>query len=298
MDMRYNPSMTAEFPQITPLGPFISARVEGIDLSAPITGEIAGMLEKALIDHLVLVFPDQSLSEDDQIRFAGTFGEVSRHLRPEAQRNRDAPAVNPAVMMVTNERRDGKPVGYLPDGEIFYHTDSCFVEMPQRAVCLYAMAVPETGGDTIFASACRMYETLPVDLKARLSGRNALNCFEFGASVKTVEKFDPAKSVSHSHPAIAIDPRDGRLFLYANELMTEEIDGLSATENRETLDAVFAHIRDSSPDHYRHTWRVGDLVLWDNRRALHARTDFPPDQPRKLRRVPVADDKPVAMAPA
>ena len=288
--------MTVTAPQLTPLGPYIGARVDDIDLAAPIGDEAAAVLEKALIEYLVLVFPGQSLTEDDQIRFAATFGEVSRHLRPEAERNENSPAANPAVMMVTNERKDGKPVGYLPDGEIFYHTDSCFMETPQRAVCLYAMAVPETGGDTIFASACRMYETLPADLTARLSGRDALNCFEFGVSVKTVEKFDPAKSVGHRHPAIAIDPRDGRRFLYVNELMTEEIDGLPAAENRETLAAVFTHIR-NSPDHYRHKWRVGDLVLWDNRRALHARTDFPADQPRKLRRVPVADDKPVTMAP-
>ena len=121
---------------ITPLAPHIGARVDGIDLSQPIGAELAAALQTALTDHLVLVFPGQSLSEDDQIRFAGAFGEVSRHLRPDDLRNRDEPAGHPAVMMVTNERRDGKPVGYLPDGEIFYHTDSCFIETPQRAVCL------------------------------------------------------------------------------------------------------------------------------------------------------------------
>jgi taurine dioxygenase len=142
-----------------------------------------------------------------------------------------------------------------------------------------------------------MYNTLPADLKARLSGRNALNCFEFRISVKTVKKFDRAKPAHNSHPAIGIDSRDGRRFLYINELMTEEIDGLTEAETRETLKAVFAHIR-NSPDHYRHKWQLGDLVLWDNRRAQHARTDFPADQPRKLRRIPVADDKPVDMAPA
>ena len=182
------------------------------------------------------------------------------------------------------------------DAEIFYRPDSCFMETPQRDVCLYEMAV-DTGGDTIFASACWMYETLPAELKTQLAGRNALNCFQFGISVKTVEKFDRAKSVHYSHPAIGIDPRDGRRFLYMNKLMTEEIDGLPEAENRKTLKAVFAHIR-NSPDHYHHKWHVGDLVLWDNRQALHARTNFPPDQPRKLRRIPVADDKPVTMAPA
>lgn len=81
--------------------------------------------------------------------FAGTFGDVSQHLRPDALRNKGVPAANPAGMMVTNERKDGKPVGYLPDGEIFYNTASCYME---------------TGGDPIFASACRIYETLPADL--------------------------------------------------------------------------------------------------------------------------------------
>lgn len=291
--------MTMPSLQLSALGPHIGARVDGVDLSQPIDADLADALQQALTENLVLVFPGQSLSEDDQIRFAGAFGEVSRHLRPDSMRNEDEdePAPHPAVMMVTNERRDGKPVGYLPDGEIFYHTDACFIETPQRAVCLYGMEVPRTGGDTIFASACRMYDTLPAELRERLSGKNALNSFEFGISVKTVEKFDRAKAVHHSHPAIGIDPRDGRRYLYVNELMTEEVDGLTESENRETLDAVFAHIR-NSPDHYRHKWQVGDLVLWDNRRAQHARTDFPPDQPRKLRRIPVADDKPVTMAPA
>lgn len=289
--------MTTTPLQLTRLGPHFGARIDGLDLSQPIDEALTAALKSALTENLVLVFPGQSLTEDDQIRFAGIFGEISRHLRPDDMRNKDVPAANPAVMMVTNERKDGRLTGYLPYGEIFYHTDACFMETPQRAVCLYGMAVPETGGETVFASACRMYDTLPEELRDRLTGRVAVNAFEFGISVKTVAKFDRAKAVHHTHPAIGIDPRDGRRFLYVNELMTEEIDGLTETENRETLDAVFAHIR-NSPDHYRHTWQVGDLVLWDNRRVQHARTDFPSDQLRKLRRIPVADDSPVTMAPA
>jgi alpha-ketoglutarate-dependent taurine dioxygenase len=125
---------------------------------------------------------------------------------------------NPAVMMVTNARQHGKPVNYLPDGEIFFHADSCFTECPQRAVCLYALELPSIGGDTIFASAVRLHDTLPPDIR-------------------------------------------------------------------------------DSPDHYRHIWQLGHLILWDNRRALHARPDFPADEPRKLRRVPIANDMPVVRAP-
>ena len=281
--------ISADTLSLTQLTPFIGVRVDGIDLSQPIDATTAAALKTALVEHLVLLFRAQDLSTDDQIRFAAMFGPLSRHFRPTALRN-DGQDANPAVMMVTNAREHGKPVGYLPDGEIFFHTDSCFTETPQRAVCLYAMELP-----SIFASAVRMLDTLPADIRTRLAGRNAVNCYEFGVTVKQVDKFDRAKWPHHSHPAIARDERDGRDYLYVNELMTEEIEGLPDAENRAVLNAIFAHIR-NSPDHYRHTWQLGDLILWDNRRALHARTDFPADESRKLRRVPIADDVPVLSA--
>ena len=268
--------MTVPF-DLKPLNPHIGARVEGIDVSAPIDDATADALQAALIEHLVLVFPEQDLTEEDQTAFAARFGPLSRHFRPDSLRT------------------DGKPVGYLPDGEIYFHTDSCLTETPQRAVCLYALELPSTGGDTIFASACRLLDTLPDKIRARLAGRSAVNCYEFGVTIKQVDKFDRSKWPHFRHPAIAHDERDGRDYLYVNELMTEEIEGLSEAENRETLDAIFDHIR-NSPDSYWHLWQPGDLVLWDNRRALHARVDFPADEPRKLRRVPIADDRPVVMA--
>ena len=286
--------MTVSF-DLKPLNPHIGTRVEGIYVSKPIDDATADALQAALIEHLVLVFPEQDLTEDDQIAFAARFGPLSRHFRPDTLRTDGKPAANPSVMMITNERRDGKPVGYLPDGESYFHTDSCFTETPQRAVCLYALELPSTGGDTIFASACRLLDTLPETIRARLSGRTAVNCYEFGVTIKQVDKFDRSKWPHFRHPAIAHDERDGRDYLYVNELMTEEIEGLSEAENRETLDSIFDHIR-NSPDSYWHLWQPGDLVLWDNRRALHARVDFPADEPRKLRRVPIADDRPVVMA--
>jgi len=155
--------------------------------------------------------------------------------------------------------------------------------------------VTETGGETVFVSACRLYDTLADDLCRRLLGRKAVNAYEFGVTVKTVEKFDRTQWPHARHPVIAQDARDGRRYLYANELMTEEIDGLDAMESRTVLDRLFDHIR-RSPDRYVHDWSVGDLVLWNNRRALHARTDFPADQPRSLRRIPVDDDVPVIAA--
>ena len=280
--------------KLTPLMPHIGARIDGLDLRKPLDEGTATALRKALVDRLVLLFRDQTMSAERQVAFCAHFGPVGTHLRPGELRNEgdDTP---PAVMMVTNERQIGRPVGYLPDGELMFHTDSCFKEIPQRAVSLYGIETTATGGVTMFASACRLYDTLPDDLRALLAGRRAVNAFEFGVSVKTVEKFDRSKWPHWSHPVIARDERDGRAFLYANELMTEEIEGLGEAENRAVLRRLFDHVR-ASPDMYTHSWRPGDLVIWDNRRALHARTDFPADQPRKLRRVPIDDNGPVVAA--
>ncbi|MGB0629407.1 MAG: TauD/TfdA dioxygenase family protein [Alphaproteobacteria bacterium] len=281
-------------PRITPLTDQIGARIDDIDVSAGIDAAHAEILRRALVDHLVLVFPAQNLGEDAHMRFCRLFGEVGRHLRPDDIRTRDGNR-NPAVMMVTNERRDGAAVGYLPDGEIMFHTDSCFKDIPQRAVSLYGIETTETGGETIFVNACRLYETLPADLRDRLYGRTAVNTYEFGVTVKTVETFDRSRWPHARHPVIAKDARDGRSYLYANELMTEEIDGLDPAESRAVLDRLFEHIR-CSPDRYVHRWSPGDLVLWDNRRAPHARTDFPSDQRRSLRRIPIDGDVPVVAA--
>ena len=283
---------------LTPLTPHIGARIDGLDLRETPDAATAEALRQALLDHLLLYFPAQTLDEDAQIEFCGVFGTVGRHLRPQAQRNPDDTNANPSVMMVTNERIEGRPVGYLPDGELMFHTDSCFTEIPQRAVSLYGMQVTRTGGETVYVSACRAWETLPEELRSRIVGRTAVNAFELGVAVKTVEKFDRASCPHWSHPLVARDERDGRPYLYANELMTEEIEGMDPAESREILDRLFAHVRET-PDRYVHRWHKGDFLVWDNRRALHARTDFPPDQPRKLRRVPINEDRPVVpLAPA
>lgn len=275
-----------------PLTPSIGARIEGLDLRDPVGPEIAVALDAALVKYLLLVLPGQDLDEDDQARFAGLFGPVGRHLRPQSERSTEDGNRNPAVMMVTNERRNGKPVGYLPDGELMFHTDSCFREIPQRAVSLYGIDVTRTGGETVFVSACRLYETMPQDLRDRLIGKRAVNAFEFGVGYKTVERFDRSKVPFWSHPVLARDARDGRPYVYANPLMTEEIEGLDETESRAILTILFDRIA-TCEERYVHRWSPGDLLIWDNRRALHARTDFPPDQPRKLRRIPVDDATPV-----
>src|SRR5262249_56445150 len=118
--------------------------------------------------HLVILFPDQPLWEEDEVRFGECFGTLARVQNKQFQRN------HPGVMLISNIREDGKPIGALPDGEMHFHTDQCHQERPAMASMLYALEVPSTGGNTLFANGYKAYETLPAEIKLRIEGRKAL----------------------------------------------------------------------------------------------------------------------------
>jgi taurine dioxygenase len=199
---------------------------------------------------------------------------------------------HPAVMLISNIREDGKPIGALPDGEMQFHTDQCHQERPAMASMLYAIEVPKTGGNTLFANAYSAYETLPDAIKRRIEGRRALNAYDYDkAATQRGEKVrDDAPS--YAHPVVRTHPATGRKALYVNRLMTRRIEGLPPSESEELLTFLFDH-QEQSEFIYEHVWRPGDLVMWDNRCTLHARTDFGPRERRLLRRVTILGEKPV-----
>jgi taurine dioxygenase len=195
-------------------------------------------------------------------------------------------------MLISNIREDGKPIGALPDGEMHFHTDQCHQERPAMASMLYAIEVPRAGGNTLFANGYKAYETLPDALKLRIAGRKALNAYDYDtAAMKRGTRL--AEGVpSCEHPVVRTHPATGRKALYVNRLMTVRIEGLPADESDELLDALFAH-QERREFVYEHVWRPGDLLMWDNRCTLHARTDFSPDERRLMRRVTILGEKPV-----
>ena len=160
------------------------------------------------------------------------------------------------------------------------------------ASMLYAIEVPSVGGNTLFANAYAAYETLNGDIKRRLDGRKALHAYDYdNASMKRGTQIK--EGVPHfSHPAVRTHPATGRKALYVNRLMTIAIEGLPEAESDELLNALFVH-QENPAFVYEHVWRVGDLLMWDNRCALHARTDFSNDERRLMRRVTVLGERPV-----
>ena len=268
------------------LAPAIGAEIIGVDLSEPMSdGTFATVLDY-WHDNLVILFRDQHLTEDDQVRFGERFGP------PAVSHTRRYTTKNPAVMLISNIRENGQLIGALPDGEMHFHTNQCHQERPAMASMLYALEIPSTGGNTLFANAYLAYETLPAAMKKRIEGRNALNAYDYdNASMKRGTK--PREGIpSYWHPIVRTHPATGRKALYVNRLMTVAIEGLPDPESDALLSVLFDH-QEQPQFIYEHIWRPHDLLMWDNRCTLHARTDFSAAERRLMRRLTILGEKPV-----
>ena len=284
MDVTATQARSATF-ALRPLSPALGAEISGIDLRDPIDAALRAKLLDAWHEHLIILLRDQVLDEDAQVRFAETFGPPAKITS-----GRSFSVKHPSVMLISNIRQDGKPIGALPDGEMQFHTDQCHQAVPAKATLLYAIEIPSHGGNTLFANAYAAYATLPDDIKARIEGRRALNAYDKDSTQRTA-RYDNAAS-SCRHPVVRTHPATGRKALYVNRLMTREIEGLSRAESDALLEKLFDH-QEQQQFIYEHVWRPGDLLMWDNRCTLHARTDFPAGERRLLRRVTILGEKPV-----
>jgi taurine dioxygenase len=268
------------------------AEILGVDFTRPIGEATAQAIRDAWLDHLVLVVRGQDLSAEDQTRFCRIFGDLGSRTRPmELRQELTTGYGSGEVMYVSNLKVDGKVIGSLSDGEMLFHIDQCFTERPAMANTLYALEVPATGGDTLFANLYMAYETLPEDLKRRIEGRKALHFYQYNAVNAQDNQFDE-KARNFTHPIVRRHPVSGRRSLYVNRLMTHHIVDMDPAESREILTSLFDHLE--RPDFvYAHKWRPRDLLIWDNRCTAHARTYFDPAERRHLRRFTVKNDAPV-----
>jgi alpha-ketoglutarate-dependent taurine dioxygenase len=277
---------------VKPLAPALGAEIVGVDLREDLSPAILASIVDAWHEHLVILFRDQQLSEDDQIRFARHFGVLQQRPRPATERPEGALTKYPETMLVSNIRENGKLIGSLPDGEMHFHSDQCYLERPAKGTFLYAIEIPSQGGDTLFLNMYKAYDTLPSALKARVDGRKALNAYLYDSTTRDVNgsKLDLSVHPHYVQPIIRTHDDTKRKALYVNRLMTRTIEGTDEAEGEALLDQLFKHI-EQDRFIYAHKWRVGDLILWDNRCTLHARTDFSNRERRMLRRVVVRGER-------
>ena len=272
--------------EVVALSPALGAEIAGVDVSRVLPDSVFEKILDAWHEHLVIVLRGQQLDEDAQVHFAERFGELSPiHTDHHS-------ASNKAVMYIGNRKQDGRLVGALPLGEMQFHSDQCYQERPAKGTMLYGIEIPEAGGNTLFANGYQAYAALPDDVKKKIEGLKAVHVYDYGGGVLD-RRFmvKPEEGMSHAHPVARTHPATGRRSLYVNRLMTHHIEGLPADESERILDLMF-RTQERPEFVYEHRWRVGDLLLWDNRCALHARRDFDPNERRWLRRVTIKGERP------
>ena len=273
---------TATRYDVVPLSKHIGAEVRGLDLSGPIDRDAIAFINKVWLDHQVLVLRDQKLTQEDQLRITSYFGEIGHLHRPAKFFPPGFSKILPDIMMISNIRENGEPIGALPDGEMMFHHDMIHTDIPHKGTMLYSVEIPSRGGDTLFSSGYAAYETLDQAIRKRLEGRMAKHHYNYGSTIKGdgkgVEAFGEAV-----HPVFRTHDDTKRKAVYVNRLMTVGVVDMPQDESDELLGAVYDHME--KPEFvYAHEWRVGDILLWDNRCSAHARTDFPGTERRLMLR--------------
>ena len=276
---------------VKPLSPAGGAEISGVDLTRPLTPAEIAAIKQAWADHLVLVFRDQHLSQEDQLRFAGYFGPLGVRKGSQAReeirhRSEGVQQTDRRVLLVSNKKVDGKPIGAFGEGEMWYHIDSGYAAKPYMYSFLFAEELPSTGGNTLFANMYKAYEQLPADLKAKLADKKALHMHEYARSTKVIIPDDLSQTLHYFHPVFTRHPVTRKLSLFVDRLMTLRIEGVSREESDTILEQLY-EIGERKENIYEHVWRLGDFLMWDNRCTIHARTWFPPEEPRLLRRCTV-----------
>ena len=274
---------------VVPLTPKIGAEIRGVDLRDDLDDETVAAIRNAWLEHAVVLFRDQDLGKDDQVRFTTQFGNVGILARPKQYRTSGHDDMPDGMMLISNVRENGEPIGALPDGEMMFHHDMLHADIPHTATLLYAVEIPSVGGNTLFASGNSAYDTLPEDVRAPLEGQKAFHHYNYGSVQKGDGKGTPAYSKS-VHPVFRTHSETGRKAIYVNRLMTEGIVDMPTEQSSALLERLFDH-SERAEFVYEHVWRTGDLLMWDNRCSMHARTDFPGGERRLLWRTTIASDE-------
>jgi taurine dioxygenase len=278
---------------VHPLSQHIGAEIRGVDISKPIPAADVATIRQAWLDHLILLFRDQSLDAEQQRAFVRNFGEMGgRKVRvePTNYQRPEGPDYNADAMLVSNIREGGKPIGVLPDGEMWFHHDMCYSPQPNRASFLYSIEVPSWGGNTMFSSMYAAYDNLPQSLKDRIEGRTVLQAFDEYQDRRVDFAERALDTVPHCfQPIVLRHPETGKRAIYVSRLMSHRIEGLSHDESEALLEELFAYTEDPAI-RYEHVWRPGDLLMWDNLCSTHARTDFPREERRLMRRYTLAGE--------
>ncbi|WP_405240334.1 TauD/TfdA dioxygenase family protein [Lentisalinibacter orientalis] len=271
------------------LNPYIGAEVHNLDIEAGLTDEQEKAIVAALFDHSLLIFRDQHLSPGTQVQFSELFGENDVHIYDQY-----LDPDFPQLIRLSNMHGEK---GVVVDN--YWHADLTYYPEPTGGAVLYAHEVPRVGGDTLYASLINAYDRLPDKIKKELNGKEAVHSHDPRPSIKrpTLSDEQKPKAPDSVHPVVCRHPVTGRRILFVNEGFTSSIVGLSEDASEELLQYLFKHSTDEEFV-YRHKWRKGDVLIWDNRAVVHSATPWDTStEKRHLTRTTIKGERPEMASP-
>jgi taurine dioxygenase len=277
---------------IIPTGAALGADVIDFDIKTMDQAD-ADRIRTAWLEHLVLRFRGMDFDDEDHVRFTKLLGEPEFSPRALCT-GEELVKGHPEIGVISNVLDDaGEPIGTLGDGECMWHTDMSYIEKPPTASMLHALELPppDTGGNTDFLNMYMALETLPARLVAKIEGkvlRHENVTLSDGGVRKGMEDQIPTSGdvrdwKGPSHPMVRIHPETKRKCLFLGRRIHAYIEGFSVEENEETLDEIWTHIT-RAEFCWRQVWKLGDMILWDNRCAMHRRDPFDPTTRRVMHR--------------
>ncbi len=282
--------------RIVPSGAALGAEISGIDLGQVDDAAFAGIME-AWHEHLIVLFRDQDVSDEAFLAFSARLGALD--LAPITISGKPHRPDLPHMSMISNVVEDGRPIGGLGNSELIWHTDMSYAAAPPMASLLYALEVPDQGGDTSFCNMYAAYERLPAELGARIAGltckhdssHNSAGQARGGFADGFARREDIPGAV---HPLVCRHPATARPVLYLGRRENAYIPELAEAESEALLDEIWSYV--TTPENtWRHKWRVGDVLMWDNRTTMHRREDFDATTRRIMHRSQIQGE---AMPPA
>ena len=251
---------------VNPLSNLMAAEIIGLDLRQPLGATTSDAIYQAFLDYQVLAFRDQDLTKEEQVAFTEQFGTLEKH----AQRNRGT-AGHPLVHIVTNLNTDGFPTGKV--GSMRWHTDKSFRPKPSMATILHARTLPPEGGDTVFANMYAAYDALSTTDKEELDDVGVVHSWELSRDNigRTISEWEKRDAPPMTHPLARPHPDTGRKALFMG-MHASHLEGMPMEEGRARILELEAHSTQSQ-FLYRHTWKKGDVLMWDNRCLLHHADD-------------------------
>ncbi len=275
---------------VVPTRAALGAEIQNLDLRTIGQDDFAAIY-RAWLDHSVLLFRGQHLTDDDLIAFSKRFGDLD--WAPVQESGRRFVEGHPEIYVVSNVLENGVPIGSLGSGEATWHTDMSYLQDPPKASILYALEIPPAGGNTYFSSMYLAYETLPDELKRRIEGLSLKHdgTYNSGGYVRQglTAVDDPVASPGALHPLVCTHPETKRRLLYLGRRRNAYIQGLPLSDSESLLDQLWSYA--AREEHAWHNeWRVGDLVLWDNRCTMHRRDPFDSNSRRVMHRTQIKGD--------